>query len=181
MLCAGIGRPKSGRIWLFGRSIESLKHEEMLDIRLRIGLVFEGDGRLFPDLSLGENILLPLRYHGCLDTVHKTYCRRWIERLGLEPYLNMAPSEVKRHYCRRAALARALSLDPDLLLLDEVMTGLHEAEKNWWKTQLEGAVASDRISTGPPRSILLASSEETSWSCPKFKKVHIRGKKFMVD
>jgi len=180
MLLAGIWKAQKGEVSLFGHLIDKFKSDKMLGTRTRIGMVFQGNGRLLPNLNLRNNIELPLRYHGFMDFAHAKQLRKWIDLFELGPYLEKAPAEVKMHFCRRAAMARALSMDPDLLLLDELLTGLHAQEKSWWLYQFEHEIATARLGHRPTRSIILACSEANDWKSTNLKKVRIQDRDIHV-
>lgn len=181
LVMAGIWKPQKGRVSLFGMPVEQIESDDLLPLRLRVGVVFEGDGRLLPDISIGQNIMLPLRYHGRMNEPHEKWLQKWVDLFELGAYMDRAPNEVKRHFCRRAALVRALSMDPDLLLLDEVMTGLHSTEKAWWLHHLEHEIANDRLHNGPNRTIIMVSSESMDWKCDQFKRARIQNRKIRID
>jgi ABC-type transporter Mla maintaining outer membrane lipid asymmetry ATPase subunit MlaF len=130
---------------------------------LRIGLVFDG-GRLFRHLTIEENIALPLRYHrelarGDLDKTVKS-----IEELtGLSPYAGQFPGRLGRAWQKRAGLARALVLQPEVLLLDNPLGGLDWRHVQWWLDVLDQLSAGRGFFEGRPVTLVAAAEDLRPW------------------
>ncbi|MCE7032312.1 ATP-binding cassette domain-containing protein [Lysobacter sp. GX 14042] len=115
--------PAAGHVRLFGQPMPT-RARELLELRKRIGVMLQGNG-LLTDLTAAENVALPLRAHTKLPTA-------LIERLvllklnavGLRAAADAFPRELSGGMARRVALARALALDPPLMIYDEPLTGL---------------------------------------------------------
>src|SRR5437879_6012677 len=123
-LVAGLIRPDAGQIRVFDHAIERLSEEDLLPLRRRMGFVFQG-AALFDSLTVYENVAYPLREHTRLpeeevaDRVH-----RLLARVGLHDVDAKLPAEISGGMKKRVGIARALALDPELVLYDEPTAGL---------------------------------------------------------
>jgi phospholipid/cholesterol/gamma-HCH transport system ATP-binding protein len=124
-LIAGLIRPEGGRIRLFGRNIEHLTEEALLPLRRRMGYVFQG-AALFDSLSVHENVAYPLREHTSLGEAE--IAERVVRNLSLvglgSEVLPLLPAELSGGMRKRVGIARALSVEPEVLLFDEPTAGL---------------------------------------------------------
>ena len=122
---AGLVRPDSGEVRTFGINIERLSEEELLPIRRRMGYVFQG-AALFDSLSVYENVAFPLREH--TDLAEAEIRERIVHVLSLvglgEDILPLLPSELSGGMRKRVGVARALVIEPELMLFDEPTAGL---------------------------------------------------------
>jgi phospholipid/cholesterol/gamma-HCH transport system ATP-binding protein len=120
----GLGKPDTGSIRVNGVDITSCSAAELAAVRRGIGVAFQG-GALFNSLSLEDNVALPLRELTRLaDPVIKLMVWMKLKAVGLEDAARLYPRELSGGMMKRAAIARAIALDPDLLVLDEPSSGL---------------------------------------------------------
>lgn len=120
----GLEQPSAGEIWIKGRNIATTSAAEMDEIRKKIGMSFQG-GALFGSMTVGENVALPLREHTHLaDSTIEVILRLKLEQVGLEGFEYYTPSQLSGGMKKRAAVARALAMDPEILFFDEPSAGL---------------------------------------------------------
>jgi phospholipid/cholesterol/gamma-HCH transport system ATP-binding protein len=120
----GLAKPDVGSIRVNGVDITSCSATELATVRRHIGVAFQG-GALFNSLSLEDNVALPLQELTRLaDPVIKLMVWMKLKAVGLENAARLYPRELSGGMMKRAAIARAIALDPDLLVLDEPSSGL---------------------------------------------------------
>jgi phospholipid/cholesterol/gamma-HCH transport system ATP-binding protein len=127
----GLQRPTSGHVRVFGSDLAELDATQGLVLRRRWGVMFQRGG-LFGSLSVRQNVGLPLREHSALDDALIDRIAEWkLALTGLPPDAGLKhPSELSGGMLKRAALARAIALDPELLFLDEPTSGLDPASSS---------------------------------------------------
>ena len=120
----GLEKPTSGEILIKGRDLAKASASEMDEIRRKMGMSFQG-GALFGSMTVGENVALPLREHTRLEnSTIEIILRLKLEQVGLEGFEYYVPSQLSGGMKKRAAVARALAMDPEILLFDEPSAGL---------------------------------------------------------
>jgi phospholipid/cholesterol/gamma-HCH transport system ATP-binding protein len=134
LLCtaAGLQRPMRGEQSLFGKNTAQMSEEELVQTRLKIAMVFT-NGRLFNGLSVAQNIALPLSYHHSYND--KELAERVsaaLSRTGLAAWANKRPDQITRNLHQRIGLARALALEPEVLLIDNPLGGVDPRQSRWW-------------------------------------------------
>jgi phospholipid/cholesterol/gamma-HCH transport system ATP-binding protein len=118
-------RPSSGRVYFKGQRIDELEEDQLDKIRMNFGFLFQG-GALFDSLTVAENILFPVRQSyktkkvSGLDELVKTK----LGMVGLDGFQNYFPAQLSGGQRKRVALARAIALNPEVILYDEPTTGL---------------------------------------------------------
>src|SRR5437870_8185445 len=120
----GLEKPSAGEIWIKGRDIAKTSTAEMDAIRRKIGMSFQS-GALFGSMTVGENVALPLREHTRLqDSTIEIILRLKLQQVGLEGFEYYTPAQLSGGMKKRAAVARALAMDPEILFFDEPSAGL---------------------------------------------------------
>ncbi len=122
-LIGGQLRPQTGTIEVDGLDVHALPVRELYKLRMRMGMLFQS-GALLTDLSVFDNVAFPLREHTRLpETMIRTLVLMKLESVGLRGARHLMPSELSGGMARRVALARAIALDPMMLMYDEPFTG----------------------------------------------------------
>ena len=123
-LIGGQYRAQSGSLTFDGQEVASLNPTDLYAVRRRMGMLFQF-GALFTDLSVFDNVAFPLREHTDLsESMIRDIVLMKLEAVGLRGARDLMPSEVSGGMARRVALARAMALDPDLIMYDEPFAGL---------------------------------------------------------
>jgi ABC-type transporter Mla maintaining outer membrane lipid asymmetry ATPase subunit MlaF len=162
VLAGGLAVPAGGVYFFHGREMPIFEDEHLAE-RLRIGYVFEG-GQLFNHLTIAENVALPLRYHRNLsDSEADSGVRRMLELAELVPWADSTPGAITRNWRKRAGLARALILRPEVLLLDNPLGGLDSRHRNWWLSFLGEVSRGCELTDGKPVTMVVTTDDFRPW------------------
>ena len=162
MLAGGLMAPESGSYQFLGKPMPIFEDARLRD-RLRLGFVFDG-GQLLSRLTVRENIALPLRYHqqrteaeieGTID--------RLLEALDLGAWADHLPSGLARNWQKRAGLARALALQPEVLLVDNPLGGLDLRHTNWWVDFLGQLSRGHALLEGRAVTLVITAADLRPW------------------
>jgi phospholipid/cholesterol/gamma-HCH transport system ATP-binding protein len=157
---AGLNPVLAGELRLFGQTLPRGAGDAMTKLRQRVGVLFAGSGRLFPSLTVLENIALPLRYHRNLTAAEAAAeLAPLLEAMRLDRLANQQPTRISRAWARRAGLARALAMRPELLLLDNPLEALDPANSRWWRGFLGELAAGHAWLDRRPATLLIATDE----------------------
>lgn len=123
-LLIGLQKPDDGEIELNGKEITALSLNELNETRKKMGFLFQ-NAALYDSLTVEENVAFPLRRHTKMKTKERQdRVRELLARVGMEDALKKMPSNISGGMKKRVGLARALALDPEIMLLDEPNAGL---------------------------------------------------------
>jgi len=123
-LIGGQQRALSGSVWVDGQDTTAFNQPTLYALRRRMGMLFQF-GALFTDLSVFDNVAFPLREHTALaESMVRDIVLMKLEAVGLRGARDLMPSEISGGMARRVALARAIALDPELVMYDEPFAGL---------------------------------------------------------
>jgi len=122
-LIGGQLKPDAGRIWVDGVEVTRIKRRDLYELRKRMGILFQSGG-LFTDLTVHENVAFMLREHSRLpEKLINHIVRMKLQAVGLRGAANLMPAQLSGGMARRVALARAIAMDPTVMMYDEPFTG----------------------------------------------------------
>jgi len=178
-LTAGLMPPLQGRYRLFDFEMP-LYGDKQVDQRLRLGLVFD-NGNLLHQLNVHENVALPLRYHRHLSWQEiEDRVKLMLELTGLTAHAEAMPGTLNHHLHKRAGLARALMLEPEVLLVDHPLSGLDFRQTNWFLNFL------DQLSTGHeflkrrPVTLIVTAEDLRPWRNPNCHFALLKDRHFLT-
>jgi len=165
MHAAGLITPALGSCRVFGCETANFGEAQIAE-RLRVGFVF-ADGKLFSQLTVAENVALPLRYQKNLTADESARAVELIlELFELTPYAGITPSNLAGNWRQRTALARALVLKPELLLLDDPLGGLGARHRLWLLKFLEQLSTGHEFFGGRPMTLVVTTNDLRTWRHP---------------
>jgi phospholipid/cholesterol/gamma-HCH transport system ATP-binding protein len=120
----GLEKPSAGEIWMGERNFAAMTESERDALRKKMGMSFQG-GALFGAMTVGENVALPLHEHTRLDeSTIEIIVRLKLDQVGLSGFEHYMPAQLSGGMKKRAAIARAMAMDPEILFFDEPSAGL---------------------------------------------------------
>ena len=123
-LLIGLQPPDSGSVCIRGQRVEELRPEALNQVRRKVGFLFQ-QAALYDSMTIEENVLFPMiRHHLGSQEEQRSRARRLLAEVGIEKDRDKLPSQISGGMQKRAGLARALALDPEILLFDEPTAGL---------------------------------------------------------
>jgi len=161
---AGLMRPQAGTVRLFEKNLAQLHEDERLVLQRRVGLVFGYGGRLFTQLTVAENLALPLCYHeNCVATGANERVQAVLQWMELDAVATTTPANLNRNLRQRVALARALVLAPELLFLDNPLASIDPREARWWIKFLRQLQEKHPILHGRSATIIVGTDDLRPW------------------
>jgi ABC-type transporter Mla maintaining outer membrane lipid asymmetry ATPase subunit MlaF len=162
MTTAGLLAPRAGNYRLFGEPMPIFEEPRLAE-RLRLGLVFDG-GQLLNQLTVFENVALPLHYHRNLPReAIEPGVREVLEVLELSPWAASTPGAMPRPWRKRAGLARALMLQPEILLVDGALSGADRRHARWWLNFLSELNRGHALLNGRPVTLVATTEDFRPW------------------
>jgi ABC-type transporter Mla maintaining outer membrane lipid asymmetry ATPase subunit MlaF len=162
MTTAGLIPPADGCYKFFGNETR-IFDESRIEDRLRMGFIFE-NAQLFHYLTVAENIALPLRYRDNLTPEQAAKAMdELLELTELKPVGDVTPANLPRSWVKRAGLARALTLKPEILLLDNPLGGLEARHAHWWLQFLGELSHGHKWFGGKPLTIVATTDDLRPW------------------
>jgi phospholipid/cholesterol/gamma-HCH transport system ATP-binding protein len=178
LLTGGLIPPAAGTYTLLGQQMPIFESDRLSE-RLRVGMVFES-GRLLNHLTVGQNIALPLRYHENLGAEEAAErLAPLIEMLGLAPWTGSTPGTLGRNWQKRAGLARALALRPEVLVLDNPLGGLDPVHAHWWVTLLEELARGHSWLANRPMTLVLSAEDLEPWRGSRYLFALLQDRRFI--
>jgi phospholipid/cholesterol/gamma-HCH transport system ATP-binding protein len=143
-LLVGLLQPDEGRIWVTGVDVAQARERELREVRMRLGMLFQ-DGALFDSMTVADNVAFPLRRHTKMKAAEiREVVAGKLQRVGLPGVEHKMPSELSGGMRRRVGLARAIVLDPEIVLFDEPTSGLDPITSD----QIDGLIAEMKVALG---------------------------------
>jgi ABC-type transporter Mla maintaining outer membrane lipid asymmetry ATPase subunit MlaF len=177
---AGLLPPGKGMHRLFGHEPLRGGEEERVRTKLRVGVVFGYGGRLFNHLTVAENLALPFCYHhNCAPVASEKRVLEVIEAMELGPVAGSTPAVINRSLRQRAALARALVLSPELLVLDSPLAGVDPREERWWIDFLDALARGHPVLDNRPATLVVGTDDLEPWGGHACQYAVIQSRRFV--
>jgi len=162
MLASGLMPPTHGAYRCLGADMPIFEEERLAE-RLRLGFVFDG-GQLFNRMTIAENVALPLQYHENLTGEEaEPRVQAMLEVMELSRFAHRRPSILARNWQKRAGLARALILRPEILLLDNPLTRLDARHATWWLNFLGQLARGQTVLRDRPMTLVVTGESFRPW------------------
>ena len=179
MLTGGLMAPRRGQYRFFGEDMPIFEDARLKE-RLRLGLVFEG-GQLFNHLTVAENVALPLRYHHNLGRIQAAAAvNELLECTELALWAESTPGTLGHSWQKRAGLARALALKPEVLLVDNPLGGLDPRHMHWWLGFLDQLSKGHSLMQGRPVTLVVTTADFHPWKGHARQFAVLRNRGFVV-
>ena len=163
MMAGGLMGPVTGTYRLYGEEMPIFEDDRLAE-RLRLGVVFDG-GQLFNRLTIAENVALPLRYHRGHDRENaRAKTQALLTATNLKDLGDSRPTMLGRSLQKQAGLARALALGPEVLLLDNPLSGVGPRHGIWWLRFLNDLVSGHELMGGKPMTIIATADDLRPWN-----------------
>ena len=161
-VAAGLNKPHKGALILFGKEVQQLEPEAWLREKLNLGMVFEDGGRVFQDLSVYDNLILPLSYHGLADAnQNHSWVSQILGMMDMSSMSNRLAGRLSRNWRQRLGLARAIALRPEVLFLDNPLGVVDSHHGQWWLAFLDELLKGNAC--WKPRSVVVTASDLAPW------------------
>lgn len=178
---AGLRRAAGGSVRIFGKDVTELSEKELLQQRARIGFVFKGGGRMFSDLTVAENVALPLCYHrDWAFEQARDEVRAVLAATELTPLANETAQTLGADWQQRVGLARALALKPEVIFFDEPAAGLDARHRQWWREFMAGLAAENPAHGGKRMTVIAATNDFALWYGGRHRYAMIKGQRWCV-
>jgi ABC-type transporter Mla maintaining outer membrane lipid asymmetry ATPase subunit MlaF len=162
MTAAGLMPPVGGCYKFYGNETRIFDESRLSD-RLRLGFVFE-NAQLFHYLTIAENVALPLRYNKNLGADEAVEAiDELLELMELKPLADVRPANLPRSWHKRASLARALTLRPEVLLTDNPLHALDARHSSWWLRLLDDLVRGHKWLGDKPLTVVTTTDNFRPW------------------